>query len=70
VDLGPHAGFILAAYFLTAAIVGTLVLWAFVDHRTQRRALASLETRGVARRSDEASSSARTRSRTQAPRGH
>lgn len=66
-DLGPHAGFILAAYLVTAAIVGALVVWAIVDHRAQRRALASLDAQGIRRRSDETSSAARGTSRTQAP---
>jgi heme exporter protein D len=52
-DLGPHAGFIVAAYIATAAVVAALVLWVVADHAAQRRALAELERRGVARRSAE-----------------
>jgi heme exporter protein D len=51
-DLGPHAFFIVAAYAVTAAIVGGLVMHAVLDHRMQQRALAALEGRGVRRRSD------------------
>ncbi len=46
-----HAGFILASYAVTAAVVGGLVLRAILDHRAQRRALADLESRGIGRRS-------------------
>jgi heme exporter protein D len=51
-DLGPHAFFILAAYAVTALIVGALILRAMLDHRVQLRALADLEGRGVRRRSE------------------
>jgi heme exporter protein D len=51
-DLGPHAFFIVAAYVVTGVIVGGLILRAVVEHRSQRRALAALESRGVRRRSD------------------
>jgi heme exporter protein D len=50
-DLGPHAGFILAAYGLALAVLGALVAWVVTDHRVQRRRLAELEGRGVRRRS-------------------
>ena len=49
--LGPHAGFILAAYGVTIAIVLALVAWVLVDGRALRRQLADLETRGIRRRS-------------------
>jgi heme exporter protein D len=55
--LGPHAFFILAAYAVTALIVGALILRAIIDQRAQVRALADLERRGVARRSDRRGSS-------------
>ncbi len=48
---GPYFGYILAAYGFAALVVGGLVLRAFWDHRTQVRALAALEARGVRRRS-------------------
>ena len=51
-SLGPYASFIVAAYSLTVAVVAALVLWVFLDHRTQRRILADLEARGLTRRSE------------------
>ena len=50
VDLGPHAGFIVAAYAV-AALVTALVFWAVADDRAQRRLIADLEAQGVTRRS-------------------
>lgn len=38
-DLGPHAGFILASYAFTALVMGALVLNAVRDRRAQTRAL-------------------------------
>ena len=55
-NLGPHAVFIIAAYAVTAVIVGALILRALLDHRAQRRALAELEGRGLRRRSNAESS--------------
>jgi heme exporter protein D len=51
VELGPHAGFILAAYAAGALVVLTLIGWIVADHRAQLRMLADLERQGVARRS-------------------
>ena len=51
VDLGPHAGFIVAAYALAVAVVGSLIAWIVVDHRAQLRILDDLERAGVTRRS-------------------
>jgi heme exporter protein D len=53
VNLGPHAGFIISAYVVTALVVALLVAWVAADHRSQKRALADLERRGVTRRSAE-----------------
>ncbi len=50
-NLGPHAGFIVAAYGAAVLILLALVVWIVLDHRAQRRALGELETRGVTRRS-------------------
>ena len=50
-SLGPYASFIVAAYSLTLAVVAALVLWVFLDHRTQRRILADLEASGPRGRS-------------------
>ncbi len=53
-NLGPHAGFILAAYAAAAVVVGALIAWVVLDFRAQTRALAELEARGVTRRSERA----------------
>jgi heme exporter protein D len=53
-NLGPHAAFIIAAYAAALAIVIGLIGWVIADHAAQRRLLADLEARGVARRSDKA----------------
>lgn len=50
-DLGPHAGFILAAYAIALAVVAGLIAWIVVDHRAQTRILEDLERAGVTRRS-------------------
>jgi heme exporter protein D len=50
-DLGPHAGFIIGAYVIAAAVVAALVAWVITDHAALKRTLADLERRGVARRS-------------------
>lgn len=47
----PHAGFILAAYGLSAATIAGLVAWIVVDHGKQTAILADLQKRGVTRRS-------------------
>ncbi|MBI3433467.1 MAG: heme exporter protein CcmD [Proteobacteria bacterium] len=51
--LGPHAIFIVVAYAAAVLVVGALVAWVMLDHRTQRRRLAELEKRGQARRAGE-----------------
>jgi heme exporter protein D len=56
-DLGPHAGFIISAYAVAAAVVAGLVAWVVIDHLAQKRALADLERRGITRRSAEPRSS-------------
>jgi heme exporter protein D len=57
-DLGPHAGFILAAYGVTFVAVAGLALAIVVDDRKQRRLLANLERKGIRRRSAGAAKSA------------
>ncbi len=49
--MGSYAFFILGSYAVTALVVAALVVHAVLDHRTQVRALAELESRGVRRRS-------------------
>jgi heme exporter protein D len=51
VDLGPHAGFIVAAYAIALVVVAGLIAWIVVDHRAQLRILEDLERAGVTRRS-------------------
>jgi heme exporter protein D len=50
-DLGPHAGFIVAAYAVALAVVAALIGWIVLDHRAQLRILEDLERAGVTRRS-------------------
>jgi heme exporter protein D len=51
-NLGPHADFIVAAYAVTAIVIGLLVAWVILDYSAQRRVLGDLEERGVSRRSN------------------
>jgi heme exporter protein D len=46
-----HIGFILAAYSAGVVVIVALIAWVMLDYRLQRRILAELETKGVARRS-------------------
>jgi heme exporter protein D len=46
-----HAGFIAAAYVVTAAVLVGLYVWIVADGRRQTRRLADLEARGIKRRS-------------------
>jgi heme exporter protein D len=50
-DLGPHAGFIWAAYGVVAAVLAALVIWLVLDVRRQQHLVDELESRGVRRRS-------------------
>ena len=50
-DLGPHAGFIVTAYAVAAAVVAGLIAWIVVDHRAQTRNLEDLDRSGITRRS-------------------
>jgi heme exporter protein D len=51
VELGTHAGFIIAAYGASVVIILTLIVWIVADYRAQLRDLADLERQGVTRRS-------------------
>ena len=51
-ELGPHGGFILAAYLASGLILCGLAALILLDRRAQRRALALLERQGIGRRSD------------------
>ena len=50
-NLGAHAAFIWWAYGIALVVVLALIAWVTIDHRAQRRRLASLEEQGVTRRS-------------------
>lgn len=50
--LGPHGGFIVAAYAALVVILGGLTLAILRDHRAQKRALDALEERSAGRRRD------------------
>jgi heme exporter protein D len=50
-NLGPHADFIVAAYAVSAFVVALLIAWVVLDYAAQRRIIAGLEERGIARRS-------------------
>jgi heme exporter protein D len=50
-DLGSHAGFIIASYLVVTVVVALLVGWVTADYFTQKRALAELDRRGITRRS-------------------
>jgi heme exporter protein D len=54
-NLGPYAGFIVAAYGVALLVVAALIGWIVADHRAQLRTLDDLEARGIARRSAGAS---------------
>jgi len=55
-DLGPHAGFIWAAYGVVAVVLAALVAWLALDGRRQQQLIDELESRGVRRRSQRSSS--------------
>ncbi len=50
-ELGPHAGFIVAAYAAGVLVVLALIGWIVADYRAQLRILADLERQGLTRRS-------------------
>lgn len=58
-DLGQHAAFIGAAYAITAVVLAVMIAWLVLDGRAQQRRLESFAKRGVTRRSDGSSPSAR-----------
>ena len=53
IELGRHAGYIIAAYAGAALLVGLAVLYVGLGAARVRRRLAALEARGIRRRSDE-----------------
>jgi heme exporter protein D len=53
-DLGPHAGFIVAAYAGVTLVSLALVGWTIWRSRSVKAQLAALEAQGIRRRSDRA----------------
>ena len=52
--LGPHAAFIVTAYFAAIAIVAGLIGWIVVDRRRLSRILDDFDAQGISRRSTRA----------------
>lgn len=50
-DLGPHAGFIIASYAICLAVVIGLVLWVMIDKKRQEADLEDLADQGISRAS-------------------
>ncbi|WP_319774560.1 heme exporter protein CcmD [Breoghania sp.] len=50
-DLGNHAGFIIASYAITLAVIGGMIFWIVADYARQKSILADLDARGIRRRS-------------------
>jgi heme exporter protein D len=53
-NLGSHAGFIIAAYAVAALVIIGLIAWIELDNRAQRKHLKKLHAQGVTRRSEKA----------------
>ena len=51
INLGPHAGYIIASYVVFFVVLVGLVVWIRLDGRSQLRQLADLNARGIRRRS-------------------
>lgn len=48
-DLGTHAGFIVASYALCALTIGGLIAWVRLDKANQERDLKELADQGISR---------------------
>jgi len=48
-DLGPHAGFIIASYGLCTLTVLALIAWVRIDKSSQEKALKELAAQGISR---------------------
>ena len=55
IDLGPHAGFIVAAYSGVAIVTVVLITWTAWRSCEVKGQLALLEAQGIRRRSDSTS---------------
>jgi heme exporter protein D len=51
--VSDHAGFVLAAYGVSALVIAALMLWIMLSQRARKAELAALELSGVKRRSDQ-----------------
>jgi heme exporter protein D len=51
-ELGEHAGYIIAGYLLSFIVIAGLVVLAFSQSRRTQARIEELEARGVRRRSD------------------
>ncbi|CAN0654769.1 Heme exporter protein D [Nitratireductor aquimarinus] len=47
-----HAGYVFAAYGISALVIAGLCLWILIDQAGRKRELKELEERGVRRRSE------------------
>ncbi len=50
-DLGPHAGFIIASYGICLAVVIGLIAWVRIDKAHQEAELKDLSDKGITRAS-------------------
>lgn len=50
-DLGRHSEYVIAAYVMTAVVIGVMVLAVRLDQKKQERDLKELEALGLRRRS-------------------
>ena len=46
-----YLAYVIAAYAVSALVIGGLALWILLDQKAQKKALSELEARGVRRRS-------------------
>ncbi len=50
IDLGPHAGFILASYTVVGVVLAGLIAWLIVDGARLQGRLDDMAARGIRRR--------------------
>jgi heme exporter protein D len=53
-ELGPHAGYIIAGYLVSFFVIAGLVVWYLAANRRVQARIEELEARGIRRRSDKA----------------
>ena len=49
---GEHAGYIVAAYAITIAVIAGLIVWVRIDGKAQMRELDAMKRRGLRRRAE------------------